>query len=208
MAFTLPELPYAENALEPAFDAKTMNIHHSKHHAAYVAKLNAAIEGTEFETKTIEELCAGIHNLPEAIQGAVRNNGGGHFNHSLFWKSLAAPGSGGAPSGELAAAIDGTFDSMDGFKESFANAAATRFGSGWAWLCVKSDGELCICSSPNQDNPMMVGISECPGTPILGLDVWEHAYYLHYQNRRPEYISAFWDVVDWNAVSQRFAAAR
>ncbi len=208
MAFTLPELPYAENALEPAFDAKTMNIHHSKHHAAYVAKLNAAVEGTEFESKSIEELCAGIHNLPEAIQGAVRNNGGGHFNHSLFWTILAAPGTGGAPSGELAAAIDGTFGSMDGFKEAFAAAGATRFGSGWAWLCVKSDGELCVCSSPNQDNPLMVGIAECPGTPILGLDVWEHAYYLHYQNRRPDYIGAFWDVVDWNAVSKRFADAR
>ena len=141
MAFTLPDLPYAENALEPAFDAQTMNIHHSKHHAAYVAKLNAAVEGTEFETKSIEELCAGIHNLPDSIQGAVRNNGGGHFNHSLFWSILAAPGTGGSPSGELAAAIDGTFGSMDGFKEAFANAAATRFGSGWAWLCDMGDGE-------------------------------------------------------------------
>ncbi len=207
MAFSLPDLPYAEDALEPAFDARTMNIHHSKHHAAYVAKLNDAVAGTDFEGKSIEELCAGINHLPAEIKGAVRNNGGGHFNHSMFWTSLASPGSGGAPSGELAAAIDGSFESMDGFKKQFAAAAATRFGSGWAWLCVESDGSLSVCSTPNQDNPLMVGVAECPGTPILGLDVWEHAYYLHYQNRRPDYIEAFWDVVDWNAVSARFKAA-
>ncbi|MCH2145174.1 MAG: superoxide dismutase [Phycisphaerales bacterium] len=206
MTFTLPDLPYAEDALEPAIDARTMNIHHSKHHAGYVAKLNAAIEGTDLEGKTIEELCSGIKNLPADVQGAVRNNGGGHFNHSLFWKSLAAPGTGGAPSAELAAAIDGTFGSMDGFKKAFADAAATRFGSGWAWLCTQGDGELCVCSSANQDNPLMVGIVECPGTPILGLDVWEHAYYLNYQNRRPDYITAFWDVVNWDEVSRRFTA--
>ena len=207
MAFTLPDLPYAEDALEPAFDARTMNIHHSKHHAAYIAKLKDAIAGSDLESKSIEEICAGIKNLPADIQGAVRNNGGGHFNHSLFWTILCAPGSSGAPSAQLAAAIDGTFGSMDGFKEKFAAAGATRFGSGWAWLCVQSEGELCVCSSPNQDNPLMVGIAECPGTPILGLDVWEHAYYLNYQNRRPDYISAFWDVVNWDEVSKRFANA-
>jgi len=207
MAFTLPDLPYAENALEPAIDAMTMNIHHGKHHAAYIAKLNDAIAGTDLESKSIEEICAGIRNLPGDIQGAVRNNGGGHFNHSLFWTILAAPGSGGSPSAELAAAIDGTFGSMDGFKEKFAAAGATRFGSGWAWLCVKNEGELCVCSTPNQDNPLMSGIAECPGTPILGLDVWEHAYYLNYQNRRPDYIASFWDVVNWDEVSRRFADA-
>lgn len=207
MPFTLPSLPYAEDALETAIDARTMNIHHSKHHAAYIAKLNDAIAGTDLESKSIEEICAGIKNVPADIQGAVRNNGGGHFNHSLFWTVLAPPGTGGAPSAELAAAIDGTFESMDGFKEKFAAAGATRFGSGWAWLCVQNEGELCVCSSPNQDNPLMTGISECPGTPILGLDVWEHAYYLSYQNRRPDYISAFWDVVNWDEVSKRFAAA-
>ena len=207
MAFTLPDLPYAENALEPAIDAMTMNIHHGKHHAAYIAKLNDAIAGTDLESKSIEEICAGIRNLPGDIQGAVRNNGGGHFNHSLFWTILAAPGSGGSPSAELAAAIEGTFGSMDGFKEKFAAAGATRFGSGWAWLCVKNEGELCVCSTPNQDNPLMSGIAECPGTPILGLDVWEHAYYLNYQNRRPDYIASFWDVVNWDEVSRRFADA-
>ena len=208
MSFNLPDLPYAEDALEPAIDARTMNIHHSKHHAAYIAKLNAAIEGTDLAGKTIEELCTAIKNLPADVQGAVRNNGGGHFNHSLFWTSLAAPGNGSAPSAELAAAIDGTFGSMDGFKEKFAAAAATRFGSGWAWLCVKGDGELCVCSSANQDNPLMVGVMDCPGTPILGLDVWEHAYYLSYQNRRPDYINAFWDIVNWDEISKRFASAR
>lgn len=207
MAFTLPDLPYAEDALEPAIDARTMNIHRTKHHAAYIAKLNDAIAGSDLESKSIEEICAGIKNLPADIQGAVRNNGGGHFNHSLFWTILTAPDSGCVPSAELAAAIDGTFDSMDGFKEKFAAAAATRFGSGWAWLCVRNEGELCICSTPNQDNPLMVGIAECPGTPILGLDVWEHAYYLNYQNRRPDYVSAFWDVVCWKEVSKRFADA-
>ena len=214
MAFTLPDLPYAFDALEPVFDARTMEIHHDKHHAAYVAKLNAAVEGTEFESRTIEELCAGIKNLPADIQGAVRNNGGGHFNHSLFWTILTGSRLEGAtncgccsPSAELAAAIDGTFGTLDALKEQFANAAATRFGSGWAWLCVKNEGELCVCSTPNQDNPLMQGIVECPGTPILGLDVWEHAYYLNYQNRRPDYIEAFWKVVCWKEVSRLFASA-
>ncbi len=208
MAFTLPDLPYAENALEPAIDAQTMNIHRTKHHAAYIAKLNDAIGGhADLAGKSIEDLCRGVADLPEAIRGAVRNNGGGHFNHSLFWQILCPAAESGAPSAELAAAIDAAFGSMDGMKETFAAAGATRFGSGWAWLGVKPGGGLCICSTPNQDNPLMTGLVECECTPILGLDVWEHAYYLHYQNRRPDYIAAFWSVVNWAEVSRRFAAA-
>ena len=208
MAFTLPDLPYAENALEPAIDARTMNIHHTKHHAAYIAKLNDALAGqADLADRSIEDLCKGVADLPEAIRGAVRNNGGGHFNHSLFWQILCPAGESGAPSAELAAAIDAAFGSMDGMKEKFAAAGATRFGSGWAWLGVKPGGGLCICSTPNQDNPLMTGLVECECTPILGLDVWEHAYYLHYQNRRPDYITAFWSVVNWAEVSRRFAAA-
>ena len=208
MAFTLPDLPYAENALEPSIDAQTMNIHHTKHHQAYVTKLNAALEGHEdLQAKSIGEICSMINDIPEAIRGAVRNNGGGHFNHSLFWEVMAAPGTGGSPSDALAAAIDSAFGSMDAMKEQFANAAATRFGSGWAWLGVKPGGGLCICSTPNQDNPLMTGLSDCDCIPILGLDVWEHAYYLHYQNRRPDYIDAFWSVVNWNEVNRRFAEA-
>ena len=206
MAFTLPELPYAEDALESTIDARTMNIHHSKHHAAYVAKLNGAVSGTDLESKSIDEICMGITDVPSNIQGAVRNNGGGHFNHSLFWQVMAPAGDGGAPSAELASAIDTAFGSMDAFKEKFAAAAATRFGSGWAWLGVKSNG-LCVCSTPNQDNPLMRGLVDCECTPILGVDVWEHAYYLNYQNRRPDYVSAWWDVVNWNEVSRRFAEA-
>ena len=206
MAFTLPELPYAEDALESTIDARTMNIHHTKHHAAYVAKLNDAIAGTDLESKSIDEICAGIADVPAKIQGAVRNNGGGHFNHSLFWQVMAPAGEGGAPSAELASAIDAAFGSMDGFKETFAAAAATRFGSGWAWLGVKGDGVV-VCSTPNQDNPLMTGLVDCQCTPILGIDVWEHAYYLNYQNRRPDYVSAWWDVVNWNEVSRRFAEA-
>ena len=207
MAFTLPDLPYAENALESSIDAQTMNIHHTKHHQAYVNKLNAALEGHEdLQAKSIGEICSMINDIPEAIRGAVRNNGGGHFNHSLFWEVMAAPGTGGAPSDALAAAIDSAFGSMDAMKEQFANAAATRFGSGWAWLGVK-DGKLCICSTANQDNPLMEGHSDCGCMPILGLDVWEHAYYPNYQNRRPDYIGAWWDVVNWNEVSKRFDAA-
>lgn len=202
MAFQLPDLPYGYDALEPHFDARTMEIHHTKHHAAYVSKLNGAIEGTEAADKTLEDL---IKNISQ-YSGAVRNNGGGHFNHSLFWTVLG-PNGGGNPDGELAAAIEATFGSFDSFKETFANAAATRFGSGWAWLGVKDNGGLCVCSTPNQDNPVM-DIAEDPCTPILGLDVWEHAYYLKYQNRRPDYISAFWDVVNWEEVSRRFAAAK
>ena len=201
MAFQLPALPYALDALEPHIDARTMEIHHGKHHNAYVTNLNAAIVGTDLESKSLEELMkvAGSNT-------AVRNNGGGHWNHSLFWE-IISPTGGGLPTGELAAAIDAKFGSFDAFKETFNKAAATRFGSGWAWLCIDTKKELCVCSSPNQDNPLM-DVSECPGTPILGLDVWEHAYYLHYQNRRPDYIAAFWNVVNWDAVSKRYAAAK
>ncbi|MCB9722064.1 MAG: superoxide dismutase [Candidatus Omnitrophica bacterium] len=203
MPHTLPDLPYAFNALEPHIDAKTMEIHHGKHHAGYVAKLNGAIEGTDLADKTIEDLLTNLKSVPEDKRGAVRNNGGGHYNHSLFWQILSPAG--GAPSGDLAAAIDKAFGSVDGFKEKFSNAAATRFGSGWAWLCVK-DGGLCVCSTPNQDNPIM-DIAECSGVPILGLDVWEHAYYLNYQNRRPDYIAAFFNVINWDKVGELYAAA-
>lgn len=201
MAFELPALPYAHNALEPHIDTATMEIHHGKHHAAYVNNLNAAIAGTENEGKSLEELMANISKLP----AAVRNNGGGHYNHSLFW-SIMAPNAGGEPTGTLADAINSTFGSFATFKEEFAKAGATRFGSGWAWLCVEN-GKLKICSTPNQDNPLMDVVTDCNGTPILGLDVWEHAYYLHYQNRRPDYISAFWNVVNWAEVSRRYEAA-
>jgi Fe-Mn family superoxide dismutase len=202
MAFELPALPYATNSLEPHIDAKTMEIHHGKHHNAYVTKLNDAISGTASEGKSLHDLMSGISSLP----AAVRNNGGGHFNHSLFWTVMSASG-GGTPSGELAAAIDAAFGSFDAFKTEFAQAAATRFGSGWAWLCVDDKGGLFVTSTPNQDNPLM-DIAENPGTPILGLDVWEHAYYLNYQNRRPDYIAAFWNVVNWEEVSRRFADAK
>ena len=200
MAFELPTLPYAYDALEPHIDARTMEIHHGKHHAGYTSKLNAAIEGTEMEGKDIEALLA-----DHSDNGAVRNNGGGYYNHTLFW-SIMSPNGGGAPSGDLAAAIESDLGGWDAFKQAFANAAATRFGSGWAWLCVK-DGKLEVCSSANQDNPLMPGVG-CGGTPIMGLDVWEHAYYLNYQNRRPDYIAAFFKVIDWDGVAQRYAAAR
>ena len=200
MAFELPTLPYAYDALEPHIDARTMEIHHGKHHAGYTSKLNAAIEGTEMEGKDIEALLA-----DHSDNGAVRNNGGGYYNHTLFW-SIMSPNGGGAPSGDLAAAIESDLGGWDAFKQAFANAAATRFGSGWAWLCVK-DGKLEVCSSANQDNPLMPGVG-CGGTHIMGLDVWEHAYYLNYQNRRPDYIAAFFNVIDWDAVAQRYAAAR
>lgn len=202
MSFTLPALPYDFSALEPHIDTKTMEIHHGKHHQAYVTNLNNAIAGTEMEGKLLEELMANISKYP----AAVRNNGGGHFNHSLFWQILA-PNAGGAPTGKLAEAIDAELGGFEKFKEDFTKAAVTRFGSGWAWLCVKADGKLCVCSSPNQDNPLM-DVSECPGTPILGLDVWEHAYYLHYQNRRPDYITAFFNLINWAEVSRRFEAAK
>lgn len=201
MAFTLPALPYAYTALEPYFDAATMEIHHSRHHNAYVTNLNAAIAGTDHESKTIEALVAAAGS----ISPAVRNNGGGHWNHSFFWEQLAL-NNGAAPSGDLAAAIDAAFGSYDKLKEEFKKAALGRFGSGWAWLIVK-DGALAISSTPNQDNPLM-DVAEVKGTPILGLDVWEHAYYLKYQNKRPDFVDAFWNVVNWEVVAERFSAAK
>jgi len=201
MAFELPDLPYAFDALEPHIDARTMEIHHDKHHAGYTSKLNAAIQGTDLEGKSIEEiLVKGFDN------GAVRNNGGGYYNHCLFWEVMS-PNGGGQPSGALADAINAAYGSFDGFKEAFSNAAATRFGSGWAWLCVKDGGAVEVCSSANQDNPLMPGIG-CSGIPILGLDVWEHAYYLKYQNKRPDYISAFFNVINWDEVSKKYEAAK
>lgn len=201
MAFELPALPYAHDALEPHIDARTMEIHHGKHHAGYTSKLNAAIAGTDLEGKSIEDILAGC-----ADNNAVRNNGGGYYNHCLFWEVMS-PNGGGEPSGELADAINAAYGSFDAFKEAFSNAAATRFGSGWAWLCVHAGGKVEVCSSANQDNPLMGGIG-CGGTPILGLDVWEHAYYLNYQNRRPDYVSAFFNVINWDEVSRRFAAGK
>jgi Fe-Mn family superoxide dismutase len=207
MTFQLPELNFPLAALEPHIDGKTMEIHHGKHHAAYVANLNAALEAhPQFHNSSIEDLCRNISELPESIRGAVRNNGGGHFNHSLFWNSMSAAG-GGAPSGNLAAAIDAKFGNFEGFCEKFTTAAKTRFGSGWAWLCRSADGSVNVCSTANQDNPLMAGVVDCTGTPLLGLDVWEHAYYLNYQNRRPDYVAAFWNVVDWAAVEARFDAS-
>jgi superoxide dismutase, Fe-Mn family len=200
MAYELPALPYDYAALEPHIDARTMEIHHTKHHQGYITKVNAAIEGSEFEPMSIDQLVASLADVPDAIRGAVRNNGGGHANHSLFWQVLSPKG-GGMPSGNLAAAIDKAFGSFDAFKEKFSDAAATRFGSGWAWLSVDK-GALTVESTPNQDSPLMEG-----RVPILGLDVWEHAYYLHYQNRRPDYVAAFWNVINWEEVASRFAAA-
>ena len=199
--FTLPNLPYAHSALEPHIDAMTMEIHHGKHHQAYVNNLNAAIEGSPMAGKSLEDLMKQHSDVP-----AVRNNGGGHFNHSLFW-TVMSPNGGGLPTGDLAADINTTFQSFDAFKEAFAKAAATRFGSGWAWLCVNSAGKLEICSTANQDNPLMPSVG-CGGTPILGLDVWEHAYYLKYQNRRPDYVNAFFNAIHWGEVASRYAAAK
>ena len=197
MAFELPDLPYSHDALEPHIDTETMQIHHGKHHNAYVTNLNAALEGhADLQGKSIEDLISNLDAVPEAIRGAVRNNGGGHANHSLFW-TLMGPGKGGAPSGDLAAAMDASFGSFDAFKDAFAKAGTTRFGSGWAWL-VKNGDKLEVMSTPNQDSPIMEG-----KTPLLGRDVWEHAYYLKYQNRRPDYIQAFFNVVDWDAVAAR-----
>jgi Fe-Mn family superoxide dismutase len=198
MSFKLPELDYDYNALEPYIDGRTMEIHYSKHHAGYTANLNKAVEGTPLEGKSIEEILAGV----SAHSAAVRNNGGGFYNHSLFWKFMG-PNGGGEPSGELLSAINGTFGSFADFKSQFSTAAATRFGSGWAWLIKKADGSLVVNSTPNQDNPLM-DIAEVKGTPLLAIDVWEHAYYLKYQNRRPEYIEAFWNVVNWQEVAKRF----
>ena len=201
MAYSLPELPYAYDALEPHIDARTMEIHHTKHHQAYINKVNDAIAGTDLESKSIEDLMRGLSKVPENIRGTVRNNGGGHANHSLFW-TVMSPKGGGAPSGELGDAINSKFGSFDNFKTEFGNAGATRFGSGWAWLSVDK-GSLVVESTPNQDTPLSEG-----RTPILGMDVWEHAYYLQYQNRRPDYIAAFWNVINWDEVSKRFAAAK
>lgn len=199
MAFELPNLPYAYDALEPHIDARTMEIHHTKHHQAYITNLNNAIAGTELEGKTIEEILKVCKDKP-----AVRNNGGGFWNHNLFWEVMS-PNGGGAPTGELAEAINSAFGSFEAFKDEFAKAGATRFGSGWAWLCVEG-GKLVVCSTANQDNPLMG--EGCCGTPILAMDVWEHAYYLHYQNRRPDYINAFFNVINWTEVAKRFAAAK
>lgn len=209
MAYELPELGYGYDALEPHIDARTMEIHHSKHHAAYIAKVNAAIAGNaDLESKSVEELIANLDAVPEAARGAVRNNGGGHANHSLFWKVIA-PGGANAPSGDLAAAIDEAFGSLDAMQEKFATAAMTRFGSGWAWLGMKADGKLCVNSTPNQDSPLMGDAAgTCGCAPLLGLDVWEHAYYLNYQNRRPDYIAAFWNVVNWDVVAASYAAGK
>lgn len=206
MAFTLPSLPYAYNVLEPVIDARTMEIHHSKHHQAYVNNLNAALEGVQ-APDCINKLISDLSVVPEAKRTAVRNNGGGHANHSLFWKILT-PGGAKEPGGDLANAIKNDLGGFDAFKEAFTKAATTRFGSGWAWLGVKGDGKLCVCSTPNQDNPRMKGLVECSCTPILGLDVWEHAYYLNYQNRRPDYIAAFWGVINWDKVAENYASAR
>nr|AAQ05797.1 Fe-superoxide dismutase [Conticribra weissflogii] len=201
MAFELPDLPYAFDALEPNIDARTMEIHHDKHHAGYTSKLNGAVAGTDLEGKSIEALLA-----DNSDNGAIRNNGGGYYNHNLFW-TVMSPDGGGEPTGELADAINEACGSFDEFKTAFSNAAATRFGSGWAWLCVQAGGKVEVCSSANQDNPLMPGIG-CGGTPILGLDVWEHAYYLNYQNRRPDYINAFFNVINWDEVARRYAAGK
>lgn len=200
MPFELPNLPYAYDALAPHIDARTMEIHHSKHHNAYTTNLNAAIAGTDLEGMTIEAI---LHHL-DPKNAAVRNNGGGFFNHNLFWNCMS-PNGGGKPTGALAAAIDRDFGDFASFKTAFAKAGITQFGSGWAWLCVQNDGTLAVCGTPNQDNPLMPNVG-CGGTPILAMDVWEHAYYLHYQNRRPDYIEAFFAVIDWDAVSKRFVA--
>ena len=200
MAHTLPTLPYAYDALEPHIDARTMEIHHTKHHQAYINNYVNAVTGTEYENLPVEEVLKQLTSLPDAIQGAVRNNGGGHYNHTLFW-SIMGPNKGGLPSGALAQAIDAELGGFDSFKEAFAKAAATRFGSGWAWLVVTSAGKLVVTSTPNQDVPFD------QGTPILGLDVWEHAYYLNYQNRRPDYVQSFFNVIDWDAVASRYQAA-
>jgi Fe-Mn family superoxide dismutase len=201
MSFQLPKLPYAYDALEPHIDARTMEIHHTKHHNAYTTNLNTAIAGTDLDTKTIEEIMRGL----DMNNAAVRNNGGGFYNHNLFWE-IMSPDGGGKPTGKLATAIDDEFVDFDGFKQVFSKAAATRFGSGWAWLCAHKGGKLEVCSTSNQDNPLMPNTG-CNGIPILGLDVWEHAYYLHYQNRRPDYISAFYNVINWEEVLKRYHAA-
>lgn len=203
MAHVLPDLPYSYDALEPSIDARTMEIHHGKHHQGYVNNLNAALENhPELQEKSVEDLISDLNSIPENIRNAVRNNGGGHANHSLFWPCMGPDGV-GTPEGELADAINSAFGSFDDFKDQFSKAAATRFGSGWAWLCVDNNGDLVVTSTPNQDNPISEGLK-----PVLGLDVWEHAYYLNYQNRRPDYVSSWWNVVNWNQVAQNFSSAK
>ncbi len=203
MAHVLPDLPYSYDALEPSIDAKTMEIHHGKHHQGYVNNLNAALENhPELQEKSVEDLISDLNSIPENIRNAVRNNGGGHANHSLFWPCMG-PDAGGTPEGELADAINSAFGSFDNFKDQFSKAAATRFGSGWAWLCVDNNGDLVVTSTPNQDNPISDGLK-----PVLGLDVWEHAYYLNYQNRRPDYVNSWWNVVNWNQVVLNFSSAK
>jgi Fe-Mn family superoxide dismutase len=206
MSYQLPSLPYAPNALEPHFDARTMEIHHGKHHQTYIDKLNAALENQpELKSLSIDELISDISRIPENIRNAVRNNGGGHANHSFFWESLS-PNGGGQPGPRLQSSIDQSFGSLDDLKQKFTEAALTRFGSGWAWLIKTEDGNLSVSSTPNQDSPLMKGIADVCGTPILGLDVWEHAYYLNYQNRRPDYVAAFWNVIDWSKAEERFTS--
>ncbi len=207
MAFKLPELPYSYEALEPVIDARTMEIHHSKHHQGYVTKANDALKGTAFENESVDTVLSKISTVPDAVRAAVRNNAGGHANHSLFWQTMAPKGKGGQPSKELMDAIVSAFNSLDEMKKQFSDAAATRFGSGWAWLVVRDD-QLVVGSTPNQDSPLLgQDMSPFYGTPILGLDVWEHAYYLNYQNRRPDYVSAWWDIVNWNKVSELYDVA-
>lgn len=209
MAHELAPLPYALDALEPHIDARTMEIHHGKHHNAYVTNLNTALAGkADLEGKSIEDLIKNLGSVPDEIRTAVRNNGGGHFNHTLFW-NIMGPKGGGEPTGDLAAAINKVYGDFEHFKGEFKKAATTRFGSGWAWLCADADGGVSVCSTANQDSPIMgKDIAGCDGVPVLGLDVWEHAYYLHYQNRRPDYIDAWWNVVNWKAVADRYAAAK
>ena len=207
MAYTLPDLNYSYDALEPHFDARTMEIHHTKHHNAYITKVNGAIEGSELANLSIEALISDLASVPDSIRGAVRNNGGGHANHSFFWNILR-PNGGETPTRAIPHAMQAELGGFDAFKSAFANAGATRFGSGWAWLILKADGTLAVSSTPNQDSPLMKGVAEVEGTPIIGLDVWEHAYYLKYQNLRPNYIEAFWNVVDWNKADAIYSAAK
>ena len=207
MAYTLPDLNYSYDALEPHFDARTMEIHHTKHHNAYITKANGALEGSDLANLSIEALISDLASVPDSIRGGVRNNGGGHANHSFFWNILS-PNRGGTPKGSLAEAIESELGGFETFKSAFANAGATRFGSGWAWLVLKADGTLAVTSTPNQDSPLMKGVAEVEGTPIIGLDVWEHAYYLKYQNLRPSYIEAFWNVVDWSKADAIYSSAK
>ncbi len=207
MAYSLPDLPYPKDALEPHIDAKTMEIHHDKHHGAYVTNVNKAIEGTALASKNVEALISDLSAVPENIRNVVRNNGGGHANHSFFWR-IIGPKAGGQPTGKLASDINAAFGGFAEFQQKFEAAGIGRFGSGWAWLAVKPEGGLCICSTPNQDNPLMKGVVDCPGTPVLGVDVWEHAYYLKYQNRRADYLKAFWNVVNWAEVGKIYDAIK